>query len=49
MSGIIPVEDPQFANARGFYHYGKQILVNWTKYPKRKLRKKLKWTNDISW
>jgi hypothetical protein len=28
MSGIIPVEDPQFANARGFYHYGKQILVN---------------------
>jgi hypothetical protein len=26
MKGVIPVEDPQFANARGFYHYGRQFL-----------------------
>ncbi len=26
MSGVIPVEDPQFANAIGFHEYGKQFL-----------------------
>jgi hypothetical protein len=26
MSGVIPVEDPQFAKAKGFYHYGIQLL-----------------------
>jgi len=26
MSGVIPVNDPQFANAMGFYEYGKQFL-----------------------
>jgi len=26
MSGVILVEDPQFANARGFYLYGKKLL-----------------------
>jgi len=25
-SGIVFIEDPQFANARGFYYYGKQLL-----------------------
>lgn len=28
MASVIPVNDPQFANAMGFYEYGKQFLVN---------------------